>query len=224
MVINEVKTAMGKDACRIKGTRHGLTISILDDTELPEIIEQLRRKLLSARDFFAGASVSIEYGEQVLEEEQIKMIEETIVEFGMVLDNQMEKTDFVPVGHKYLEGQNLAMGNKDEEVPTILVRRTLRSGQKIHYDGNVVIMGDVNPGAEIVCGGDILVLGSLRGVAHAGVKGNTNSVVFAFRFEPTQLRIAHYISRAPDEKLPHPMGPEVASIVDNLIQIHSYSH
>ncbi|HBN97146.1 MAG TPA: septum site-determining protein MinC, partial [Firmicutes bacterium] len=104
------------------------------------------------------------------------------------------------------------------------VRRTIRSGQRLHYDGNVVVMGDVNPGAEIVCTGDILVLGSLRGVAHAGVEGKVDATVFAFRLEPTQLRIAHVISRAPDEKLPQPSGPEIARVVENSIQLSVYNH
>jgi septum site-determining protein MinC len=85
-------------------------------------------------------------------------------------------------------------------------------------------MGDVNPGAEIVCSGDILVLGALRGVAHAGAEGKTDAIVFAFRLEPTQLRIAHLISRAPDEKLPQPQGPEVARVVGDRIQLSVYSH
>ena len=85
-----------------------------------------------------------------------------------------------------------------------------------------MVLGDVNPGAEIICSGDILVLGSLRGVANAGCTGNVNASVFAFRLEPTQLRIANYISRSPDEKLPKPLGPELARVCDNVIQITAY--
>jgi len=106
----------------------------------------------------------------------------------------------------------------------LLVRRTIRSGQSLHYDGNVVVLGDVNPGAEIVCSGDILVLGSLRGVAHAGAEGATGATVFAFRLEPTQLRIAHLISRAPDGQVPRPSVPEIARIVKNMIEVSIYNH
>ena len=105
---------------------------------------------------------------------------------------------------------------------TLLIRRTIRFGQISKYDGNVVILGDVNPGAEVICSGDILVLGSLRGVAHAGCNGNVLASVFAFRLEPTQLRIANYISRSPDEKLPEPLGPELARVKENTIQISAY--
>ncbi|MBC7106160.1 MAG: septum site-determining protein MinC, partial [Firmicutes bacterium] len=73
---------------------------------------------------------------------------------------------------------------------TILVRRTLRSGQRLCYNGNVVILGDVNPGAEVVAAGNVIVMGVLRGVVHAGANGNEEAVVLAFRLRPTQLRIA----------------------------------
>ena len=84
-----------------------------------------------------------------------------------------------------------------------MVRRTLRSGQKIHYDGNIVVMGDVNPGAEVACTG-ILLYSVPCGVAHAGIADRVDAMVFAFRLEPTQLRIAHYIPGSPDEKQPSP--------------------
>lgn len=105
---------------------------------------------------------------------------------------------------------------------TLLVRRTLRSGQRIHYDGNVVIMGDVNPGAVVICTGDIVVFGRLRGVAHAGAQGNVQARVVAFRLEPTQLRIAHFISRAPDEGPGGPDLPEVALVNDGVIEIQAF--
>lgn len=105
---------------------------------------------------------------------------------------------------------------------TLLIERTVRSGQSISYSGHVVVMGDVNPGAEIVAGGHIVIFGSLRGVAHAGALGNTNAVVAALRLSPTQLRIASHITRAPDGKEVTPRQPEVASISDGGIVIEKY--
>ena len=105
------------------------------------------------------------------------------------------------------------------ESETILVQRTIRSGQTVQYSGHVVILGDVNPGAEIIAGGNIMVLGSLRGVAHAGAIGNQSAVVAAFRLEPTQLRIANHISRAPDGETWQPQQPEVARIKNGVVVI-----
>ena len=64
----------------------------------------------------------------------------------------------------------------------------------------MVIVGDVNPGSEIIATGDILIMGNLRGLAHAGAKGDKTSIVAAFRLQPTQIRIANYISRPPEGK------------------------
>jgi septum site-determining protein MinC len=105
---------------------------------------------------------------------------------------------------------------------TILVRRTLRSGQKVHFDGNVVVVGDVNPGAEIVASGHIIVLGTLRGVVHAGAAGDERAAVLAFRLQPTQLRIANHITRPPDDESAGPEQPEIARIKDNVVTIEVF--
>lgn len=105
---------------------------------------------------------------------------------------------------------------------TILIKRTLRSGQSIHFDGNVVILGDVNPGAEIIASGNIVVMGALRGVVHAGATGDEEASVSAFRLQPTQLRIANHITRAPDGEYLTPEYPEIASIKDGVVVIEIY--
>ncbi len=108
------------------------------------------------------------------------------------------------------------------EEKTLLVKRTLRSGQRVYYDGNVVVLGDVNPGAEVVASGDIIVMGSLRGVAHAGATGYERAIVAAFRLQPTQLRIAGYISRPPDEDTSPPTEPEMARVKHGMVVIDPY--
>lgn len=99
----------------------------------------------------------------------------------------------------------------------VLVRRTLRSGQVVQYPGHVVVIGDVNPGAEIIAGGDIVVWGKLRGIVHAGATGDDGAVVCALSLAPLQLRIGNHIARAPEEREGLPQGPEMASIQDGEI-------
>lgn len=101
---------------------------------------------------------------------------------------------------------------------TLLVKRTLRSGQRIAYDGHLVVVGDVNPGAEVVASGDIVVMGALRGMAHAGARGEEGAVVVALQLQPLQLRIAHRVARAPDEPLTA-RGPEVARIRGGVVEV-----
>lgn len=106
---------------------------------------------------------------------------------------------------------------------TLLVRRTLRSGQRVAFAGNVVVLGDVNAGAEVVAGGDIVVVGALRGVAHAGTPDNKRAIVVALRLTPTQLRIADFIARPPDGDHKAPRSPEIARTREDAIVIEAYS-
>lgn len=107
--------------------------------------------------------------------------------------------------------------------PTILYESSLRSGQNISFDGNVVILGDVNPGAEIVAGGHILVMGALRGLVHAGANGDEDATITALNFSPTQVRIASHITRPPDGSVDTAAKPpEVARIKDDNVVIEEY--
>lgn len=110
----------------------------------------------------------------------------------------------------------------DGDENTILIKRTLRSGQSINFSGNVVVLGEVNPGAEIIASGNIIVMGSLRGVAHAGAEGDEAATVTAFKLQPTQLRIANHITRAPDGDIGMPNQPEIARIKDGVVVIEAY--
>jgi septum site-determining protein MinC len=94
-------------------------------------------------------------------------------------------------------------GPSDDNIPidpALLLDRTLRSGQVIQHPGHVVVLGDVNPGAEIVAGGNIIVWGHLRGVVHAGAGGDETASVCALDLAPTQLRIAGRIAVSPKRK------------------------
>lgn len=121
------------------------------------------------------------------------------------------------------QGKN-SKGNAEREVlHTKLFKGTLRSGQYLGSPGNLVIIGDVHQGAEVVAYGDILVLGTLRGTAHAGAEGDEKTLIWALQFQPTQVRIADHITRPPDEeKKPGGIYPEVAFIKDGLVTIKAY--
>ena len=94
--------------------------------------------------------------------------------------------------------ETLEMKAEAEKLPSLYVKRTIRSGQSIASDGNLVIIGDVNPGAEIRAKGDITVWGILGGIAHAGSEGNTQSRIRALKMNAIQIRIADVFARRPD--------------------------
>jgi len=85
-----------------------------------------------------------------------------------------------------------------ENLPTLYIRRTIRSGQSISSDGNIIVIGDINPGAEIIAKGDITVWGILGGIAHAGSDGNNYARIRALKLNPVQIRIGTVFARRPD--------------------------
>ena len=95
---------------------------------------------------------------------------------------------------------------------------TLRGGQALHNVGNIVVIGDVNPGAELIAGGDIAVFGSLRGVAHAGAQGDAGARVYAVDLAPTQLRIATLIAAEAGAREGNKQ-PEAACVQNDRIMI-----
>ena len=101
----------------------------------------------------------------------------------------------------------------------LYVRRTLRAGQRIAHDGDVIVLGDVHAGAEIRAAGDVLVFGHLQGVVHAGADGSEQAMVCAWRLEPVQLRIAHVIARSPDAHEEVPLVPEIARVQEGQVVI-----
>ena len=104
---------------------------------------------------------------------------------------------------------------------TLFHTGTLRGGQALHHVGNIVVVGDVNPGAELVATGDILVFGALRGVAHAGAQGDVNAQVHAIELAPTQLRIATYIAADAGDRPRTAIHPETACVKNERIAILS---
>ena len=110
-----------------------------------------------------------------------------------------EKEIVVEEVEDVVDYEEVKRNNKEtEKLPTLYIHRTLRSGQSLTSEGNIVVIGDVNPGAEIVAKGDITVWGVLGGIAHAGSDGNTYSRIRALKLNAIQLRIGDIFARRPD--------------------------
>ena len=104
---------------------------------------------------------------------------------------------------------------------TKFVRKTIRSGQRIEYSGNLVIVGDVNPGSEIQAAGNVIVLGNLKGFVRAGMGGDSRAFVAAFSLQPEILQIGSLVTRAPEDN-DRPQFPEVAKVKDGSIIVEPY--
>jgi len=122
--------------------------------------------------------------------------------------------------------QDEEVEEREAPIPqTLYIRQTLRSGQCVSHQGHLVIIGDINPGAEVMADGDITVWGSLRGIAHAGISGNTNAEIRAINLQPIQIRIADAIARSPDRKgvkYTSSAAPEMAKLVDGKVKVYKY--
>jgi len=106
----------------------------------------------------------------------------------------------------------------------VFLRRNVRSGQVVRHTGHVVIMGDVNPGAEVWATGDVIVWGRLRGSVRAGAAGNIEAVVCALEMRPAQLRIGDCIARPADDERKAPAHPEIARARDGAIVVEAWSN
>lgn len=102
----------------------------------------------------------------------------------------------------------------------LYLKHTIRSGEEIYHPSSVIICGDVNPGATIIAHGEIFVWGTLKGIAHAGATGNRQALIMALRMEPTQIRIADLVARAPDNP-PDNQIAEVAYVSNQGIRIRA---
>ena len=106
----------------------------------------------------------------------------------------------------------------------LYLKQTLRAGQAVSHKGDLIIIGDVNAGAEVMAEGDITIWGSLRGIAHAGIAGDTKAEIRALRLQPIQIRIANYIARSPDSRTTSvnqnsQFAAEIARLVNDKIRI-----
>lgn len=204
----------------IKGIRGGLLIFIPPAASISDVAEAINKKLSMGKPFFEGATVNLTFVGNVVDEEQQQELIKTVSRY-MQVGTVVFKTDEDKKTDKPSDEKNDYFSGIEEGM-TRFVKGTVRNGQRIDYEGNIVVLGDVNPGGEIVAGGNILILGTIRGLAHAGATGNQKAVVAAYCLQPTQLRIAGTIARAPEGESVKPEYPEIAYIKDGMLIIEPY--
>lgn len=172
--------------------------------------DELERRLSNMDRFLLGRPVTLNIGEQRLTERQFRELEDILLAFGAHLEELISSRD-QREGNSSPKAVRTLTSDLVWENAALLCRH-LRSGQRFKTESSVVILGDVNPGAEVIAGGHILVMGSLRGLAHAGFYGEESAIVAAYRLRPTQLRIAQHITRPPDDEDLTVDTPELARI------------
>lgn len=210
----------------IKGIRDGLLVK-LGDAPWPELQAALVSAIDERQAFFKGARLALDVGGQVLRVAELAPLRELLSERSIFLWAVLSESSI-----SEQTAQNLGLATRiskprqEETHPApppgadeaaLWLPHTLRSGARVEYPGHVVVMGDVNPGAEIAAGGSIVVWGRLRGVVHAGAQGETGAQVCALELAPTQLRIAGEIAVSPKRKGKPKLQPEIARLQDGTI-------
>jgi septum site-determining protein MinC len=217
---------------QIKGLRDGLLVS-LDDAPWDEQRVALLAQVDSQPSFFQGARLALDVASQVLRVNELVELRDQLSERGISLWAVLSESPTTEKTAQLLglatriskprpeENRKFSVEDLGEET-ALFLSRTLRSGTRIEFSGHVVVFGDVNPGAEIIAEGNVIIWGRLRGMVHAGAKGNRNAVICALDLSPTQLRIAEEVSAilGPRED----PAPEIARInKDGKLQAEFWS-
>lgn len=173
-----------------KGTRDGLILIIDDSCSFQEVLNELSEKIAHSRPKREEpiVAVTVKLGNRYINEEQKEQLSDLIGEENHFTIEAFES--------EVIRREEALTWQEDSEIKSI--SKIVRSGQILEVTGDLLLIGDVNPGGKVVSTGNIFIMGSLRGIAHAGIDGDRNAIIAASYMKPSQLRIADFISRAPD--------------------------
>lgn len=237
---------IANDLVRFKGTRHGLLISMSEDAVFDEVIADFENKICENPGFFKNALISLDLGWRELNKEKFDVLTGFLKDKDLKLQGIIScsastrgiaeshgiKVIIGRLGLAQHEGRLKKQKEKfrpkqedadtDDKERSILIKRTLRSGQKVKNKENVVIIGDVNPGAEVEAGGDIVVWGNIRGMVHAGSGGREDVCIIAAQIMPTQMRIGHGFPIITYDKKLDPSSLKIAELKGPQIIVSNY--
>jgi septum site-determining protein MinC len=162
-------------------------IKIKENAEYEDVIKQMKGKVAELEKLYKGENIPIYVTGKTLKNKEIEEIQNIIKE---KIDVNVEFDSPKVLG---LHGIRKTFEREIQSSETKFYRGSLRSGQRIESEGSYVILGDVNAGAEVIAGENIIVLGSLRGLAHAGAKGNMKAIIAAAEIDAPQVRIANIV-------------------------------
>lgn len=175
--------------------KDSILIKINDEAEIKEILITLKRKLIELKKLYQDDKTPIMFVGKILKNKEMDLITRIVKKYLDV------PVDFETPRKLGLHGIKKSFKKEIATSETQFIRNSLRSGQKIEFEGSVVVLGDVNFGAEVIAGDNIVVLGVLRGLAHAGAKGNAEAIISAASIEAKQIRISNIVRELEKEEL-----------------------
>ena len=200
-----------KNCININLKKDKILMKINEDAEYNEIIESLKKKITELKKLYKDEKTPITVTGKVLKNKEIDKIQEMIKEkIDVEIEFDMPKSLGLSSITRTFE-QNIATSE------TKFHRGSLRSGQKMEVEGSLVVLGDVNSGAEVIASDNIVVLGNLRGLAHAGAKGNRQAIIAAGNVDTVQIRIANIVKEIDRDEEPMHKQACVYVVDDKII-------
>ena len=179
---------------KVNLTNENLIIKLNEEAEQKDIVESLKKKITQLKKLYKDSKMPILVTGKILKESEK-------IEIKNIIQEKIDvKISFDIPQELGLHGIKKSFSQEIESSQTKFHRGAVRSGQRIEYEGSIVILGDVNGGAEVIAGDNVVVLGVLRGLAHAGARGNKKAIIAAASIDCKQIRIADIIKEMEDEK------------------------
>ena len=202
---------MRKNCVSINLKKDKIIIKLNEDTKQEELVECLKKKLPELKKLYKDEKTPINVTGKVLKNKEIEEIQNIIKE---KIDVEIEFDSPKTLG---LHGIKKTFEKEIAISETKFHRGSLRSGQKLESEGSIVIIGDVNSGAEVMASDNIIVLGTLRGLAHAGAKGNKQAIIAAGLIDTVQIRIANIVKEIDRDEEPLHKQSYVSVVDDQII-------
>ena len=206
---------MSNNGVQIKGIKDGLEIIFNDEKySYDKLVVELIDKMKGNLRFFRGSSIKL-----IIDFDKID--KDILSDVKKFFENDIEVKNLILEDKNNYYSENSTYFNGIDEGKTKFIYKTVRSGQKIFFNGNIVVIGDINSGAEVIATGNVIVLGELKGRVQAGFNGNEDTIIAAFRLYPEILQISDTVVTSPEGD--KPKYPEVARLKNGCIEVEPYS-
>ena len=184
---------------KISQTIDEIILNVNVTADVDKVYEELKNKIIKLKEFYKSAKIPIRITGKLFTDNEIEKLREIINNEIDVEVNFDSPSDLLG-----LHAIKKTFETETDISETKFIKTSIRSGQIEEYSGSIVIMGDVNPGGQVIAGGNIAIVGALRGLAHAGAGGNTKALITANYIDVTQVRIANLVKEIEErtEKCP----------------------
>ena len=230
----ETPKPKSRSRVRFTGMDYGLLVRMDWEAPFSQLLVEIEEHIQKSPAFFADAKVFLGVDARPVLQQETEQLGVVLARYGLTLRgvvsaasraeglSRPQAMPEVAVPEVVPEEPRVTAPVMDGTGALVVEHRTVRSGEVVASEGHIVIMGDVNPGAEVIAENNIIVWGSLKGTAYAGVPNHEDAVIAALHLAPIQLRIAGYIARSPDVRPVTAAIPELARIDQNEIVVETW--